>query len=421
MPLPFPIVPLPIRTDRTLRQVPYVTYTLIFINLFVYLTTLRMSEYQIDAFNHQWGFITNAPGFVTLFTHAFLHGGFLHLAGNLFILWLMGTVLEAGIGSPIFALLYLTSQIMSILLFGIIGQVFTPDSLGIPLVGASGAIAGVTGFAAFRYYRVRVFNILLCNWIPYIQIFPVYAMWLPLWAYAVYFGCNELYEGIASIVTQSNDSVAHWAHIGGLGLGMLAAVLLKSVAEGKREFVLEDVAKATSGTVVKNLSMKDLEQMLKERPDDPELLEAVAALWMVNGGTGTETGRDIYLRAIPLFHAVGQFDRAAISYLNVIRAFPNTVLDSRVMMALGGTLETMGHHQEAARAFALVAEHFPDRDDAHVALLRTANIYWKRLNDGTTAVKFLQYLLKKYPSSPSTSVAKARLSEINRFFPQAGA
>ncbi|HEY3418216.1 MAG TPA: rhomboid family intramembrane serine protease, partial [Armatimonadota bacterium] len=324
MAFPIDIIPLPIRTDRTLRAVPYVTYSLCFINLFVHLINMRLSEYQMLQVDRTYGFIISDPSPISLFTHAFLHGDIIHLGGNLLILWLVGTVLEAGIGSTLFLLLYLASMVTSVLLYGLIGHIFLPDSLNIPLIGASGAISGVTGYAAFRYFRIRVFSILVLR----LGDFPIpIPYWLPMWTYALIFASRELLSGLMEIQGVEKGSVAHWAHIGGLILGIIAALALKMVQEAKREFALEDSAKVASGEVPQGKSLQELTGLLRENPDDPEVLEAIAGLSLLNGNQ--QDSRDYYLKAIPLFLANGNIDRAAINFLNVLRPFPETVLPPR--------------------------------------------------------------------------------------------
>lgn len=409
MSIPIPLTLLPIRTDRTLRAVPYVTYSLCFLNLFVFLHELGLSAADRYQYTSQWGFSLAHPSLVTLFTHAFLHADIFHIAGNLLLLWLVGTVLETGIGSILFLLLYFASLVSSLLLYGSITQAVSPGASEIHLVGASGAIAGVTGFAAFRYYRMRTLTVVL------FLIVPVYWNWFPLWWYAVYFAAIETFLGIQQVIGGEGDYVAHWAHIGGLGLGVLTAVLMKMFKEGKREFVLEDVAKATTGARLEDRSLQELEQLLRERPDDPELLEAVAALWVVNGNLAQS--REIYLRAIPLFIAAGQPDRAAIDYLNVLHAFPDEVLEPRTQMKLASTLEGQGHFTEAVQAFTLVVKHAPQHDDAQTALLRAAQIYQRHLGDMTTAGQYLQALLQRYPTSPFRRLAQERLQVIGRYLP----
>lgn len=413
----FDILPLPIRTDRTLKQVPYVTYALCFINVFVFMTTIGSSRYETSLMVQHWGFTVSQPSIVTLFTSGFLHTEFLHLAGNMLILWLVGTVLEAGIGSGVFLLFYLASLVCATTLFALISRLFFPHSLDIPLIGASGAISGVTGLAAFRYYRVRVMTIPLVSFV--IGLLPItlpvpYKVWIPMWAYAFYFAARELWTGVTEISHHTGTMVAHWAHIGGLGMGILMALLFQVVQEGRREFALEDSKKTTrgGGPVPANRSLQELIVLQRQHPNDPEIIEAMAGVLMVE--QEHEKSRELYLKALRLFLAAGQPERAAINYLNVLRSFPKTLMQPREQITLASALETLGHYREAAQAFTLLIDNYPDREEAQTATLRTAQLCQRYLNDRVGAERLLKQFIERYPLSHWKNYAQERLKELTR-------
>lgn len=407
----FTIDPLPIKTDRTLRAVPYVTYALCFANIYVYLQLLGESNYTLAEVRHQWGFIIAEPSLTTLFTHAFLHTDLLHLLSNMFILWLVGTVLECGIGSLVFLLLYLASLVASCMLFGLIGRVFLHDSLNVPLIGASGAISGITGLATFRYFRLRVWTIMLFStpWVPLPIPLPI-PIWLPLWMYGALFAVRNLVDGIMMIVQGRSEVVAYWAHIGGVGLGMLLALLMRVAEEGRREFVLEETTRAASGEAPKEYSLKELKRLLRQQPNDPELLEAMAGLMMARGEH--ELSRDLYLKAIRIFLAGAMRERAAVAYLNVLRTAPRTLLSPREQITLASALEAQGHYEEAVQAFMLIVDHYGEREEAQTALLRTSQIYLRYLKNPGTAERLLHQLLEHYPDSSWRTLVHERLREI---------
>ena len=269
------------------------------------------------------------PSIVTLFTYSFLHMNIDHLLGNMLVLWLVGTVLEAGIGSVAFAALYFGSLIAATLLHGIIGMLFLPSTLDVPLLGASGAIAGVTGFAVFRYFRMRVHTMFLIG-LPHILPIPFpipVIFWFPFWGYAVIFAVGELVAGILEITMGGGDGIAHWAHIGGLILGVLAAMVTKVARDGQREYTLEDTVRASVGEKPKQLPLQDLAQLAREHPDDPEVFEAIAGIAL--SSDKHDRSRNMYLHAISLFLKTDRVERAAICYLNILKIAPDTVLTTR--------------------------------------------------------------------------------------------
>jgi len=413
---------IPIRTDRSLRAIPYVTYGLLFLNTIIHLCALHLSDGQFEQFVHNWGFTMGHPSPVTMFTSAFLHADWTHLVGNMLILWIVGTVLEAGIGSLQFLLLYLVCLVGAILLDGIVVRIFQPEGLMIPMIGASGAIAGITGFAAFRYYHIRVQSIVaipnclaLANRMLWLPVIPIpYPFWLPFWVYVAYFAGKEIIFGIDKLTSGQPGGVANWAHLGGMGLGLLSALLLRSFQEGKRELALEDTAKVTSGEAPQQQarSFEELQRLLTQTPDDPELLEAMAGLALANGEM--DASKTLYLKAIPNFIKLGRNDRAAVSYLNVIHHFPSTVLTPREQLALGAALEAQGHYTEAADAFSLLYDHYPQTEEAQTGLLRAAQVHARYLRAAPVAVNILQLLLEEYPASPWETIARERLNELKR-------
>jgi membrane associated rhomboid family serine protease len=143
----------------------------------------------------------------------FLHGGWMHLLGNMWFLWLFGNNVEDSMGRLRFLVFYLTSGLAAAF-----GQVVTdPDSI-IPMVGASGAISGIMGAYLILYPRVRVYVL-----VPIFIFFTSIAM--PAWMMLGYWFFIQLVSGMVS----RNDmgGVAFWAHIGGF---MAGALLIKVFA-----------------------------------------------------------------------------------------------------------------------------------------------------------------------------------------------
>jgi membrane associated rhomboid family serine protease len=136
----------PIRDHNPSERTPYVTYALIAINVIVFLTYLPMlgDEARLGAFFLRWALIparlAAGEGYATLVTSMFLHGGLLHLAGNMLFLWIFGDNLEDAFGHLKFLGFYLAGGIAATL-----AQVLSAPNSTVPMVGASGAIAAVMG------------------------------------------------------------------------------------------------------------------------------------------------------------------------------------------------------------------------------------------------------------------------------------
>jgi membrane associated rhomboid family serine protease len=208
----------PIRDHNPSGRTPYVTWALIAVNIAVFVGywPFMPSERALAMFYDDWGLV---PAYVTeghdwhgLFTSMFLHGGWMHLAGNMLFLWIFGDNLEDRMGHLPFAAFYLASGLAAGAL-----QIAADPYSRIPMVGASGAIAGVMGGYLLLFPRARVDVFFF--FIIFFRILPVPA-WLML---GFWFGL-QLVNGVLSPTDQGG--VAHWAHAGGFVAGLVLALPL---------------------------------------------------------------------------------------------------------------------------------------------------------------------------------------------------
>lgn len=144
-----------------------------------------------------------------VFTSMFMHGGWMHLLGNMWFLWLFGNNIEDSTTRPRFLAFYLLSGIGAAL-----AQVMAdPDSI-VPMVGASGAISGVMGAYLILFPRVRVFTMVPLG-------FYATTVALPAWVMLIYWMVLQLVSQAASSLTEQQGGVAYWAHIGGFVAGVI--------------------------------------------------------------------------------------------------------------------------------------------------------------------------------------------------------
>lgn len=145
-------------------------------------------------------------------TSMFLHGGWMHLIGNMWFLWLFGNNIEDSMTRPRFIVFYLACGLAAALL-----QVALDPSSIVPMVGASGAISGVMGAYLVLYPRVRVYTLVFLG-------FFLTSVALPAWVMLLYWGGLQLLGGFTSIGAQGGG-VAFWAHVGGFVAGAVLAKL----------------------------------------------------------------------------------------------------------------------------------------------------------------------------------------------------
>lgn len=209
---------IPVRDHNPSGKRAYVTYALLAANILVFISyyDLFANDAALMRFFMTWGMVPAAlnagVGFETLLTHQFLHGGILHLAFNMLFLWIYGDNMEEEWGHLPFLAFYLACGFLAALA----EYAVAPQSF-IPMVGASGAIAGVLGGYLLFYPRARVDMFLFL--LVYFRIIPVPA-WLVLGGW---FGM-QVFAGLGPNATEGG--VAYWAHIGGFLAGVVLCVPL---------------------------------------------------------------------------------------------------------------------------------------------------------------------------------------------------
>ncbi len=208
----------PIRDHNPSARTPYVTYALIAANVAVFLYQLQFagSAAAQDEFLRHWALspavVTNGGPYHGLISHMFLHASLMHMAGNMLFLWIFGDNLEDQMGHAGFLAFYLASGLAAA------GAQILPDpSSTTPMVGASGAIAGVMGGYLLLFPKARV-DILVI----FIIFFRVFS--LPAW---VMLGLWFALQVIGGLGTPTEaGGVAYWAHAGGFVTGLLLTLPL---------------------------------------------------------------------------------------------------------------------------------------------------------------------------------------------------
>lgn len=227
---------IPLRDDQPRFSTPYVTYFLIALNVVVFLFELLIGaqgQGALNAFVYEFGVVPRhvtaaltSPGqvslaaaFVPILTSMFLHGSWLHILGNMWVLWIFGDNIEDHLGHFLYLVFYLVCGFAA---------AFTHIMLNlgsnIPTVGASGAIAGIMGAYFVLYPKARVLTI-----VPLIIFFPF--LWLPAWIVLGYWFVIQFLSGAATAVAYTNATsggVAVWAHVGGFVAGI---VLIKIIPQ----------------------------------------------------------------------------------------------------------------------------------------------------------------------------------------------
>jgi membrane associated rhomboid family serine protease len=206
----------PLRDVIPSRTTPLVTVTLIVVNslVFLYQVSLGPDAQQLVL---DYGLVPAAFTFVAVITSMFLHGGFLHFGGNMLFLWIFGDNVEDRMGHARFLVFYLLCGVAAAL----VQTISNPTSV-IPMVGASGAIAGVMGAYFVLYPGSRIVTLVFVFF--FIQIVEIPAVvFLGVWF------LMQFLSGVGSIAKTTGDvgGIAFWAHIAGFAAGVVGVVLFR--------------------------------------------------------------------------------------------------------------------------------------------------------------------------------------------------
>jgi membrane associated rhomboid family serine protease len=217
---------IPLRDIIPSRTTPVVTIGLIVLNIIVFLYELSLGR-GVDAFMLYYGLVPAAFSWMNVFTSMFLHGGFLHVAGNMLYLWIFGDNVEDRMGHGRFLVFYLLCGVAAAL-----AQTITsPDSV-VPMVGASGAIAGVMGAYFVLYPRSRIVTLIPLFF--FFQVIEVPAIFfLGIWF------LMQFVSGVGSIGTaigRNTGGVAFWAHVAGFVAGITGVGLFRRAERQRVEW-----------------------------------------------------------------------------------------------------------------------------------------------------------------------------------------
>jgi membrane associated rhomboid family serine protease len=232
---------IPIGDSLRARTFPWVNYALILANFIVFLYELQTPN--LNAWINQWGAVpclvtgalrggsatcnmlgvfipvsTNSAALLRLLTSMFIHGGWLHILGNMVFLWVFGDNVEDAMGHLRYLLFYLLCGIGAGL-----GQVFADPTAAVPAIGASGAIAGVLGAYLILYPRASVRTVIPIIIIPWIIRIPAFVLML-FW-FATQLISSALFS--VSSAVGGSGGVAYMAHIAGFILGLVLVFVFR--------------------------------------------------------------------------------------------------------------------------------------------------------------------------------------------------
>lgn len=404
-----------------------------------------------------------APTALGFFMSMFVHGGLEHILGNMLFLWVFGRALEDALGPIIYTLAYFVCGIAATLLFHIATMQFTPAQAMIPSMGASGAIAGLLGLFAPRFYQTPI-KVFYTKWITEFlflsggTIFLMAAtiigfmlsnfvgsegytlgalvalaglimygedtLWgewkvKAAWGIAAYFIWNDVIGLMIENATGSGGGVAHWAHIGGFVCGVVYAFLCGLTGEAKTEYITDEAEASLEQNHGTN-AMQSAQQLLAMKPNDPQAHRLMArSLDAKSKGAQSEEAADAWEKTIEKYLQAGDRDGAAKTYLEATTYHRGFILMPRTQFLLGNHLARLGDHVGAAETLVKIPYTFPDAPEGELSLLRSAQLYAQHLGNPMLAHQLLTTMLERYPDTEWKAQVESGLKNTQATKPSA--
>jgi membrane associated rhomboid family serine protease len=330
----------------------------------------------------QYAFVPAHPRPIAYLTANFLHGGWLHLIGNMWFLWLAGFVLEDVWGRWLYAAFYLISGAAALQFYA-----WTNPGSITPTLGASGAVAALMGAFLVRFPKMKI----EMAWLFWFRIrrFQAAAYWLlPLWLF------GEIFYGS---LLGSSSAVAHWAHVGGFLFGAVAAVAIRrSGLEQKAYKAIEDKLEWTNdpeleqaGSCMEHGQLADaLSQLTSYVAKKPNSIDGWNLLRQIyTRQNDNKSYLDATVKTCGLHLRANEVEAAFQDYADFIDAGGGH-LPAAIWLELCKGAEEKQEFERALAEYQLLAATYPAERQALTAELSAARLCLKRLNRPQDALAF---------------------------------
>ena len=353
----------------------------------------------------KYGFKPASPSIITLFTHMFLHGGLGHLLGNMIFLWLVGSLLEMGSGRVFYFLTYILTGLGAVGLFWL-GNIHST----IPLVGASGAIAGLMGTFTVLYgwKKIKIF-FSVGVFFNYFQIRAI--VLLPLWIGA------EVYQIAFSEVRH----VAYLAHVGGLVSGALLGLINKRFLGFYDEDAVEPEPEDEISPLIEKalahigqLEMEQGEALLQDvLKKEPENIVALKHLYEIHKTDPEKPQFHISAKQVLQLSSrnEGTHNITVDVYNDYVTRTKQPKLTAGLYLRLITILAGKGHLQKAEQIAMMFLKKKPGYQGLSTALLRLSNKF-KMEGDLEKHKTYLTIILSEYSNTIEAALAKVELYEL---------
>jgi membrane associated rhomboid family serine protease len=394
---------IPYNTERPNKRPAYSTVLLVAVNVFVFVYQFFFTNSV--HFIYRYGFTPAHPTWFTPITSQFVHAGFVHLAGNMLYLYVFGNDVEDAIGPYFFIIFYLIGGLGAEAMHVSVISLTNHAGLNVPSVGASGAISALMGLYAIRFYKTNVLvYYLFIFWLFYIRsgTLKVKAAW--------FIGFYFIMQAFFGFLTLGNPvGVAYWAHIGGVLVGLVSALLIGSPKEAKVEYATQEAEDAAAAGA-KEVAIQHWEEAFHTEPTSVEINLRLGQAYAAQGEP--DKADKHFTIAFGRLAEAGDEEQTAEAYAFAVAAGCRISLPPDILFRLGCACEETGRATAAEQAWATLVNDHPQHSDAETALIRLAHLREKNLGDAAGVVEAYERYLRTYPMGQWQDLAQSGLRHI---------
>ena len=366
----------PIHDEFGVKRLPVVNYLIICVNVFVFLLFGFSSSYQYIV--DQYGLIPSKFSWLNVFTSMFLHGGLMHLVGNMWYLYLMGDNLEDRWGHFQYFIFYLISGILAALFY----VTFVPESArNIPSIGASGAISGVLGayLILFPKSRITFWYYIFVFFRIYSGTFDIFAgFWISMWFI-------QQLTGMFFSMGSTYSAIAFGAHVGGflagIGIGFLAKAYQK-VRYIQNVYQGRTALSAITGEISRKILPfeQQVDQYNTEKEIDRLLNDKNEREAAVLYGKALKNYPEVFIKPsneykfAEILYSIGFIDEAIDAFKRFIRKNPFSQFTDNALYNLGQIYLQKGENEKAKECFRQIVLFYPYSELQDAARYNLANI-----------------------------------------------
>jgi len=396
---------LPIRTNIRPWRTPYANYALIIVNAVIFLLTFspRTNPFtgEVVRILHPWAakymLYPDDPYFWQFVSYAFLHGGFMHIIGNMFFLYLFGNNVNDKLGHLGYLCFYVAGVVLSALGHIGVGRLYGSPSVGMPVLGASGAVAAVTG--------------------AYLVLFPQTLITVVYWFFfigtmevpALYFIAFKMIF-IDNVIARYTPNVAYDAHLAGYAfgiaavLGLLATGLVASssfdlwamIKQWNRRRRYRDAVSSGYDPFAGRTTAKQIEVKEVKTPAQQQKEEKIKHL-------RNEIASRIAQRNLPA---------AAELYLELVEIDSEQILPRQHLLDIANQLASESKHVESARAYEAFLTHYSNYEYIEQVELMLGILYARYLYKPDLAIKHLQAAAQKLSDPGQLKMCQDELAKL---------